>query len=228
MRILRYTLIFLLLIVATLIDPCVLQLHINARAAKVYRLTSQVNVTIKRADTPKSTHKIEQETMFGMGTCSATAIGKHALLTATHCELSTDELDVDGVSVKIVQRLRDGNDHTIYLIEGKTFTDIAAFSPNALQLGDPVFLWGNPRGLVHLYRQGFYAGKQRPPGKPFWPDVLMFDLNIGPGDSGGALFNSNGEIVAVVSMMFNPGDIYLATCFPLKFSAEQLKIAREF
>jgi hypothetical protein len=226
MRLLRYLALLLLIVgAATMVDPA-LRMQVVQRA-RVYHYRFKSPTTITKANPSKSARRIVQKNLFGSNSCSATIIGKHALLTASHCEMAADTVEVDGAPVKIVQIIRDGNDHSIYLIKGMEFTDVSTFS-SKLDVGEEVFLFGNPRGLIHLYRHGFYAGQQKPPGKPNWPDVLMFDLNIGPGDSGGAVFNANQEIVAVISVMFNPGDISLAACFPLNFSAEQLKTAREF
>src|SRR5713226_3523673 len=76
-----------------------------------------------RLDDPevKAYHHIVQETLANRDSCSATAIGPHALLTATHCELGSDELQIDGLSAHISKKLRDGNDHTIYIFSDTTF-----------------------------------------------------------------------------------------------------------
>ena len=73
------------------------------------------------AQAHKTTHHIEMETILGGGSCSATSIGPHALLTASHCEAPSDVIAVDDVKQIIVRVIRDGRDHSIYLLDGPAF-----------------------------------------------------------------------------------------------------------
>ena len=177
----------------------------------------------------KANMHIHQETITDRATCSATAIGPQALLTATHCELPTDELEIEGLDkpVKIVGRIRDGKDHSIYLIEGFTFKDTVAVAQNKIEPTDTVFIWGNPGQLTDMYRVGVFSGVISE------EDVLLFQLPIYPGDSGAALFAENGTVVEVVSFSFTQQtkdgrSITFAGVWPLSFSQEDIDKAVKF
>src|SRR5690348_5645490 len=103
----------------------------------------------------KTTHVIEETTIVGNALCSATAIGPHALLTATHCELGTDEVSVDDKDpVKIIGIVRDGMDHTIYTVD-MTFADYTTVSFRSPEVGEDVYMFGNPKGIEDVFRKGY-------------------------------------------------------------------------
>jgi hypothetical protein len=182
-----------------------------------------------------TTHRIAQATMASDTYCSATAIGPHALLTATHCELGSDNLSVDGQIVKIQGRVRDDLDHTIYLVRGITFN---AWIPVVLEVefdsGQSVHLWGNPGGERGLYRHGFYAGMTM---APAFKDTMtipayLFDMNIYRGDSGAGVFTDDGRLVGMISKIVTLGSgdfkTNFAVSFPFLFEPEQIKAAQEY
>jgi hypothetical protein len=184
-----------------------------------------------------TTLKIAQSTLSSSSGCSATAIGPHALITATHCELPTDSLSIRGEEqeVTIVGRIRDELDHSIYLLSGVTFAEYAPVNTNdPLEMSEDVFILGNPYDQVDIYRKGYVAGYRRPQvalgqGEP---DMTLFDLNGYPGDSGAALFNKAGEIIALVSIvrfhMEQTKAMDLTGSYHLQFTQEQLDTARKF
>lgn len=53
----------------------------------------------------------------GKGSCSATAIGPHAILTASHCLAHAEAVDVNGKMVRIEKVLQDDRDHSIALMD---------------------------------------------------------------------------------------------------------------
>src|SRR5258708_3268035 len=105
----------------------------------------------------KTTHEIHQRTIVEGDSCSATAIGVNALLTASHCELPTDTIAVDGNLAHVLGIIRDGNDHTIYLLD-ITFVQYASFAKGLPEIGDDIFAFGNPSGFTDLFRRGTVAG----------------------------------------------------------------------
>ena len=156
-------------------------------------------------DIAKYSYKIHQMTVVGTGySCTGTAIGPHALLTASHCELPTDTITIthtiDGPepeTIQIVGRIRDEEDHSIYLLEGNTpFKDIAQFrTPTNPVPGMQVFMAGAPADQGPLYRVGVYSG----PGAEDEKGWEMFSMMIGHGDSGSAIFDKDGKIGWVLS-----------------------------
>lgn len=216
------------------------------------------NMIVQKAH--NATHRISNSSMLGggVGSCSATAIGPHALLTAAHCEVASDSLTVDDKTAHVEGTIGDGLDHVIYLLSDVTFKDIAQLSDDTQQYpGDRVFVFGNPGQFRDMYREGYVSGFESPnftnstsipnifqflaPVAPKEvvkapahkrPVVTFYDLNGFFGDSGSALFNDEGKIVAVTSFIqHNERDGYenkFMGSFELRFKKKQLKEAMEF
>lgn len=53
----------------------------------------------------------------GNGSCSATAVGPHAILTAAHCLEHLNGLDVNGKLVKVEKIILDDRDHAIAVVD---------------------------------------------------------------------------------------------------------------
>jgi hypothetical protein len=176
-----------------------------------------------------ATLEIGQKTIAHTAVCAATAIGPHAIITASHCELPTDDLFIDSVDkdVTIVGRIRDTYDHSIYLLDGVTFTDYADVKiADPLDQGEELFFFGNPADFVDLYRKGFVAGYRRE------TDEVLLQIDAFPGDSGAALFNSKGEIAGLITEVVlrqMPGaQIQFTGCFRLQFTEADIERARKF
>lgn len=209
------------------------------RTALIVALLLSFGLTMSANDAvlkmAKYTHRIRESVISGGSTCSATAIGPHALLTASHCEQPTDEVQIDEEddTVKIIKIIRDGNDHTIFLVSDD-FKDYAKFGA-AISLGDKVRIIGNPHGKLGVYREGVVANiEEAEEGSPFTkskPETIWFDLNVFEGDSGSAILNDRGEIVGVLSFQVPApeGDQgKMAGAFSLAFTPKQLAEALKF
>jgi len=140
------------------------------------------------------THVIVERDALNVGPikCSSTAVGPHALLTASHCELPVDELFVDGKQSDILGRTRDGGDHTILFLSA-TFKDWATFADALPDVSDHVFIFGNPGRDNDMYREGYVSNIDGA--------MLYLDMNGFPGDSGSALFNEEGKVCGIVSLV---------------------------
>lgn len=155
-----------------------------------------------------------------LGICSGTVIGPHAILTASHCLQDTALTRVNDANVDVKDRVDDGHDHTIVLVD-VTFTYWATRGPEAEQ-GDRVHYWGNPDGSRDWYRQGYVVGKDR---DEKGRTVQVFDVNGFFGDSGSGVFNEAGQLVAVTSLCeataMNGLQFKMMASYPLHFTPEQ-------
>ena len=173
----------------------------------------------------------------GPSGCSATSIGPHALLTASHCERPDWLVTVDGEKgVPIVKVLRDGDDHSILFLEPKAirFPYTARFVNRPLVVGEFVFIWGNPGDsgvqFVEILRTGKFVAQN-----VFKTRITdVFDLACEHGDSGSAIFDTNGNIVGILSIggslsIPKYGDVGDATgALRVKFPPEVFEEAAKF
>ena len=132
------------------------------------------------------------------GHCSATAIGPHALLTASHCESDFADIKVDGKPAHVDKIIYDDSDHSIYLMSGVTFPYAVRVASSPLQQGDDVYLYGNPAEHRDYLRRGYVAAvdNTRDCGT-----LIAVDINGFFGDSGSALFNEQGEVTSLISFI---------------------------
>lgn len=181
-----------------------------------------------------ATHVISTAGFTEESNCSATAIGRHALLTASHCEAPSDIVSIDGVpGYKIAEILRDANDHSILLLAGATFDAFVPLGSRELKSGEQVFIWGNPSVSGAVYIKQLHKGTYRATHvfKARLVDVL--DFQSFPGDSGSGVFSATGELLGVVSFIGSiplpSGEIIAATgAVRLAFSKAQLDKAASF
>lgn len=191
------------------------------------------------------------------GTCSASAVGRHAVLTAAHChppsgEMSLEEfLDngakaakkhadnfmwVDGNKTQILDRIDDGKDHVIYRTEME-FKKWANISSANMHQGDQFFIFGNPghareKVIYHDFlRRGYVSGVKN---DKDYGDLNFLDMNGYYGDSGSALFNSSGAIVGMINMIDyeemdeDSGAIKFMIAIDMNFRPDEIQTARQW
>jgi hypothetical protein len=175
--------------------------------------------------TPPARHALKDATvrieLVGLGSCSGTIIGPHAILSATHCFNDPASIKINEAPAIVKDREDDGFDHTILVVD-LTFAYWADVSDWGLRQGDTVFYWGNPGGELDWYRRGYVVGKDRDEdGK----DLAILDVNGFFGDSGAGVFDSSGRVVGVVSLCtFQSGygvPFKMMGVYPFHFTAQQ-------
>lgn len=159
---------------------------------------------------------------FESGWCSGTAVGRHTILSATHCfEHGGQLVKVNGKPVKAVSRQDDGSDHTLVVID-KAFTSWSSMGRKPVQT-QRIRILGSPAGNEDVYREGYVARVRA-------DEVWLIIPGFG-GDSGSALFDDRGRIVGVLSRArtwvdFRSGAVFtVIVALPVKFSEKQWKAA---
>jgi hypothetical protein len=157
------------------------------------------------------------------GICSATAIGPHAIATASHCMATVkDEVRFRGINYRVVKVMHDGKDHALVILDG----DMGAFARRGrnARLGETLWMWGNPMGLPQVLRRGEVSRVSA--------DETLLDCRCFNGDSGMGLFNEAGQLVGVFSGAYTERgalgslDFTFPVYFPFRFSAAQWAEAR--
>jgi serine protease Do len=73
-----------------------------------------------------------------------------------------------------------------------------------LQIGEPVFAIGNPLGIGTSVSAGIISGLNRNVQDSPYDDYIQTDAAINHGNSGGPLFNMNGQVIGVDTALVSP------------------------
>ena len=134
---------------------------------------------------------------------------KGVIVTNTHVISDADEIEVT---------LTDGTKYPAELLGRDEKTDIAVLQvkPNkdlpfvnfgdsgVLKVGDWVMAIGNPFGLGGTVTAGIVSARNRDINAGPYDDFIQTDAAINRGNSGGPLFNMDGEVIGVNTAIISP------------------------
>lgn len=109
----------------------------------------------------------------------------------------------------------------IKIIDVETDLPVAAFGDSdALKVGEWVIAIGNPFGLQETVTAGIVSAKWRKIGQGPYEDFIQTDASINPGNSGGPLFDLQGRVVGVNTMIFSPsgGNVGIGFAIPINLA----------
>ncbi len=97
-----------------------------------------------------------------------------------------------------------------------------------VQVGDWVLAIGSPFGFTHTATQGIVSAVARNLPSGDYVPFIQTDAAVNPGNSGGPLFNSKGEVIAINSQIYSRSGAFngLAFSIPINMAkniADQLK-----
>ncbi len=121
----------------------------------------------------------------------------------------------DADTISVITNENDSYNADIVGIDEKT--DIALIKVNAdkklnsvvlgnsdeVNVGDWVLAIGNPFGLGNSVTVGIISAKSRDIGDNTYNDYFQTDASINQGNSGGPMFNINGEVIGINSAIFS-------------------------
>jgi len=136
------------------------------------------------------------------------------ILTNNHVVSGADAIEVrfeDGTLIDARTVGSDpSNDLAVIKVDptGLDLTVAQLGDSTALQVGDPVLAIGNPFNLEGTLTQGIVSGLDRTfsSGGNARPirNMIQTDAPVNPGNSGGPLINSRGEVVGINTLIENP------------------------
>ncbi len=95
-------------------------------------------------------------------------------------------------------------DIALLKIDGDGYPPVQIGDANSLQVGDPLYIIGAPKGLEHSMTNGIVSGFNRDKGR------IQTSAIIHQGNSGGPVFNDKGEVVAIcVSAELSDGEAWV-------------------
>lgn len=92
--------------------------------------------------------------------------------------------------------------------ENKEFSFVNLGNSDNLKTGEPIFVIGNPLGYEYSISQGIISGIRDNDKENFvdkemtFERVIQTDAAVSPGNSGGAFFNSKGEVIGITSYQY--------------------------
>jgi serine protease Do len=91
--------------------------------------------------------------------------------------------------------------------QGKKFTPIAFGDSDTLRVGQKAIAMGNPFGLEFSVTEGIVSatGRNFQGSGNIASNVIQTDAAVNPGNSGGPLLNSDGEVVGINTAILSPG-----------------------
>ena len=96
-------------------------------------------------------------------------------------------------------------DIAILDVEGTDFPAVAFGSSEDIRVGEEVIAVGSPFGLGGTVTSGIVSAKSRNINAGPFDDFIQTDAAVNRGNSGGPLFNTEGEVIGVNTMIFSPG-----------------------
>lgn len=141
----------------------------------------------------------------GLG--SGVLISSDRVLTASHVVEVADQIKVLFV---------DGRVRYARIVASEQFADVSLLAlsepiegiepaplgdSNDVEVGDQVFVVGAPYGVSHTFTAGFVSGLHRDEvmGGFNMGEVIQTDAAINAGNSGGPMFNRDGQVIGIVS-----------------------------
>ena len=110
------------------------------------------------------------------------------------------------------------SDLAVLKVEGANLPVIVLGDSDKVRVGDVVLAVGNPLGIGQTVTSGIISAKGRSTGLSdgSFEDFLQTDASINRGNSGGALVNTNGELVGINSQILSPsgGSIGIGFAIP--------------
>lgn len=163
-------------------------------------------------------------------------------------------IDSDGVVItnnhvieeadEIVVILSDGTELDAELVGRDPKTDLAVLQvessqplpavklgdSDAIRVGDWVMAIGNPFGLGGTVTAGIVSARNRDINSGPYDDFIQTDASINRGNSGGPLFNMNGDVVGVNTAIISPsgGSIGIGFSIPSSIAKGVIAQLREF
>ncbi|HEY6125058.1 MAG TPA: DegQ family serine endoprotease [Steroidobacteraceae bacterium] len=141
------------------------------------------------------------------------------ILTNAHVVADADEVTVRTTdrreyTAKVVG-LDKRTDVAVLKIEGKDLPVVRLGDPSKLRPGEWVLAIGSPFTFENSVTAGIVSATGRSmPGEDLVP-FIQTDVAVNPGNSGGPLFNLNGEVVGINSQIYSRSGGYMGLSFAI-------------
>jgi serine protease Do len=213
----------MLMIVGTASTPAVAENVLPTQAELIHRLLpTVVNIAVKKNEPPAP------DVSSANASASATPPPADAFSNIKSYVGSGFVIDASGMVVTNYHVVEDAFEITVTLSDGERLpgkmlsasrlADLALVKVQAkhplvaahwgdsdkLQVGDQVFAAGDPFGIGLSVSAGIVSGLNRDIQNSPYDDLIQTDATINHGNSGGPLFNMQGDVIGVNSTILSP------------------------
>ncbi|HEY5090169.1 MAG TPA: DegQ family serine endoprotease, partial [Polyangia bacterium] len=157
------------------------------------------------------------------------------VVTNNHVIEGADEITVtlqDNTSLKakVIGRDTTGDIALLKVDAGHPLPALAFGDSAAMRVGDWVLAIGNPFGLGGTVTAGIVSARGRDIHEGPYDDFIQTDAPINRGNSGGPLFNMDGQVIGINTAIYSPsgGSIGIGFAIPSKIAQLVVGQIREF
>jgi serine protease Do len=104
-------------------------------------------------------------------------------------------------------------DVAVIKIDGKNLPTVKIGDPSKLKPGEWVIAIGSPFGFENSVTAGVVSATARSMGSNNYSPFIQTDVAVNPGNSGGPLFNMNGEVIGINSQIYSRTGGYMGLSF---------------
>jgi serine protease Do len=107
------------------------------------------------------------------------------------------------------------SDVALIKIEAKDLPVVHIGNPDKAKVGEWVAAIGSPFGFENSISAGIVSAKGRALPDESYVSFIQTDVAVNPGNSGGPLFNLNGEVIGINSMIYSRTGGYMGVSFAI-------------
>ena len=152
------------------------------------------------------------------------------ILTNAHVVKDADKIDVGlfdhRQSAAKVIGVDERTDVALLKIDGHDLPTVKIGDSEKLQVGEWVLAIGSPFGLDYTATQGIVSAVGRSLPNDAYIPFIQTDVAVNPGNSGGPLFNTEGEVVGINSQIVSNTGGYMGLSFAVPIRVA-MKVADE-
>jgi serine protease Do len=157
------------------------------------------------------------------------------VVTNNHVIAEADEIKVTlhdntQLNAKLVGRDPKTDLAVLKVESAKPLPSVSFGNSDQVRIGDWVLAIGNPFGLGGTVTAGILSARARDINSGPYDDFLQTDAAINRGNSGGPLFNMNGDVVGINTAIYSPtgGSIGIGFAVPSSLARNVVDQLREF
>ena len=200
-----------------------------APAVVTVRATRTLHRTSGNAQIPEPFRRFFEDELEGRGAPRREGGLGSGVIVSSDGYILTNHHVVDSAS-KVEIELTDGrrldarvvgsdqpSDLAVLKVEGSGLKALAFADSDRARVGDVVLAVGNPLGVGQTVTSGIISAKGRQTGasEEAFEDFLQTDAPINRGNSGGALVNTNGQLLGINSQILSPSGFSIGIGFAI-------------